>query len=214
MHHKSIFPALLIALSCALSQSVIAQANTTKKPLDITVQVNAVEEGVAAVQQIGSLFKKKKTEQPAAATPATAATATTPSLNPPSSKSIGTQPNYSGDWKMAVTINETLSADGQRKDATGAHEIGLTLKIDGSRITGEYTWAKGVCAMAKVEGTMLADGNFELVVSYDGSCCSGSKMKLIGAFSDNNTFVAKFKPDGRPATGCTTWWAQVQGTKE
>jgi hypothetical protein len=122
--------------------------------------------------------------------------------------------NYNGDWKMAVTIKEKLSNNGQRSDAPGACEIGMNLKIEGQSISGEYTWAKGACGIASIAGVMTGANTFEAVITYKGGSCNGSKMKFTGSFLSADTVTGKFKPEGFPGAGCDTWWATVQGEKE
>jgi hypothetical protein len=148
------------------------------------------------------------TAQPAPQPDAQPAPVSSPATNVTADKSFG------GEWKMTVTVSESLSSDGQRQAAKGTHEIGLLLKIEGARFTGDYNWAKGVCAIAHVEGTMTGANTFDAVVEYGGSCCGGSKMKLTGNFTSLTAFSAKFKPEGRPGAWCTTWWATIQGVKE
>lgn len=133
--------------------------------------------------------------------------------NPAPANSVNA--NYSGEWKMKVTMQEKYTNSGQRQDAPGNCEIGMNLKLDGQRLTGEYSWAKGgVCGIAKIEGTMTGANTFEAVITYTGGCCGGAKMKFTGTFLSQDSISGKFKPDGLPGAWCETWWATVKGERE
>jgi hypothetical protein len=171
-------------------------------------------------------FKKAKTEQTAPTAAAQPVRTpedtefTTRISDPTPSKPVKVRPSptamdsYAGEWIMKITVKEEYTNGGQRVEAPGSYEIGVNLRIEGSRLIGEYTWAKGVCGIATMEGEMTGDNTFEAVITYAGGCCGGAKMKFTGTFLSAKAISGKFKPDGLPGSSCKTWWATVAGERE
>ncbi|MCC7244190.1 MAG: hypothetical protein IT269_00805 [Saprospiraceae bacterium] len=208
----------LIAMWLQAQNNTPSNTNTNTDPITIKVNLDANP----TVQKVKNWFGGGKNASNTTTTPQNQRTepAAAP-VNPnqtisaaPARGQVNVDASLNGDWKMIVTPTEQLSKDGQRQNASGTHEIGIALKIQDSRITGEYTWAKGVCATAHLEGQMTGQNTFEAVVEYNGSCCGGTKMKINGQFTGTDSFTAKFKPEGRPASFCYSWWAGIQGIKE
>lgn len=125
--------------------------------------------------------------------------------------------SLSGDWIMKFTADYALNSDGSKSPppSSSEKEIALNIIENKGTVTGEFKWATiNICSKADIEG-YVKDGNLNIIITYKGTCCRGSKVSLVGRISEDfQKIEGSFEPISVPTNGCWLAWANFTMRKK
>ena len=128
-------------------------------------------------------------------------------------------PSVAGLWDFKLDVNRMVGKDGFVRKQLRSFEWVIRLKQEGGKVTGDLIGGKGsrgesVCADGDVRGAINGT-RIELVVAYQGNCCSQEQEKFVGEVDDSGkTINGTLEPVDVPrAYDCSLAYADVKGTK-
>jgi len=130
-----------------------------------------------------------------------------------------TPPSVAGLWDFKVDVDRMVGTDGFVRKQLRSFEWVIRFKQDGGKVTGDLIGAKGsrgenVCADDDVRGS-INGRRLELVVAYQGNCCSQEQEKFVGEVDDSGKIInGTLEPVDVPhAYDCSLAYADIKATK-